>query len=566
MHFKRFFYFSFFLILIFASELPAQGILGFANDAGSTSTYGMGEEGVALRNGQDAFTYNPANLTFSKTIRLSFFHNPWQVIESLPMNNLTAAFKLKGIGSFGLQFIREDFMDVAVRTSDNPLRFVNAPSYGYALSLGYAAEVADGLSLGLSLKYGKQVQANLFMDALLLSMGLNYEPAVFNKRVDLGFSLMNMGNPVKFKVDESVKSYRYEENYPSLLEYEWPVPSMMHFGLNAAPLETDYVSAKVQLGMAKYLVSKQEGKEAKSSLTALFNDWNDFPRDASISTGLAFEWKPLDLGNGLSFYQNFFLGAISPGPKMWTLNNFFTHGAEIGIGYKEFTFLMGYSGRWHDVGLIYNSIMAFPWESFQFSLEWSMDKYVHKESNSNAPAALKNILVSLGSGFNFRTGHLIPPHYEMSAKSRNGLSYMFEAAFYMNSNNALISAFYYTNIPFEFEYERFWGRVINKDNLETFGIYSAYRYHPLDAFQALYVQGGPGIVRLNPVVNYSPRYQYQASLNMAAGANLDLFNNNVLITPELNYQLMFVPLNASKAPRLGGENQIALAVKAGYRF
>lgn len=567
MHFKKFFYLSFFFILIFAAELRAQGgYFDFTNYSGSTSSYGMGGEGVALRNSRDAFTYNPANLAFSDKVSLSLFHNPYQITgSSYPLNNVNAAFRIKGTGTFGLQYLRHEFGEFETTTPEQPDGIgMKEHFYDYALALGYASEVSDGLSVGLVLKYGHHNLGNSSKSSLLFSGGLNYQPEVFYKRVNFGLSLMNMGAPVKVESPYVNSEYR---NLIAWIPTEYPVSSMIHLAANAIPFETEYLSTAMQIGFGKYLIN--DGlNDSKSSFSALFNDWRNFPQDASLSTGLAFEWKPLDLGNGFSFYQNFYLGTISSGPKTWPINNYFTHGAEIGVGYKEFAFSAGYSGRWHDVqGYNYYNMPVFPWETFQFSLEWDMNKHFNRESLSKAPAALKNILLSFGSGYNIRAGHFIPSEIEQYFKSRNGLSYTVESAFYINGNNALVAALYFTTIPFDYEYVSSYGKYTLNSKFETFGVYSAYRYHPLLALPALYVQGGVGIVRLNPVLNSLPKYSYQTSLNMASGANLDMFNNNLIVTPELNYQLMLVPISSnSSAPRLGGENQIALALKVGYRF
>ncbi|MCU7513388.1 MAG: PorV/PorQ family protein [Ignavibacteria bacterium] len=565
MRFKRFFTFSILFLFITASRLSAQnGYYDFTNYAGSTSSYGMGEEGVALRNSQDAFTYNPANLTFSDKIRISLFHNPFQIMGySFPLNNVNAAFRIKGIGTFGLQYLRHEFGEVAYATTDNPDgNGTKVHIYNYSLALGYAGEISDELSMGLVLKYGYENWGSSSKGSMLFSGGLNYQPEVFNKRINLGLSLMNMGAPVKIRSPYLNPANRNETIW---IDKDYPVSSMIHLAVSAVPLETDYLSTSMQIGFGKYLINNGSD-DSKSSFSALFNDWKDFPRDASLSTGLAFEWKPLDLGNGFSFYQNFYLGTTSPGPEL-SMYNSFTHGAEMGIGYKEFSFSAGYSGRWHNAqGFNMYFPPEFPWETFQFSLEWDINKHFNRESQSKAPVALKNILVSFGSGYNFRTGHLVPSELEQFCKSRNGIAYSIESAFYLDKNNALVAALYYTQIPVVVEYQLEYWKYTSKNDLETFGIYSAYRYHPLDAFPTLYIQGGPGIVRINPVGPSIPNYQYQASLNMATGANLDFFSNNIIISPELNYQLMFVPINTSTAPRLGGENQIGLAVKIGYRF
>ncbi|MCU7524125.1 MAG: hypothetical protein HF308_06610, partial [Ignavibacteria bacterium] len=51
MRFKSFITFSILFLFITASRLSAQrGFFDFTNYSGSTSSYGLGEEGVALRN------------------------------------------------------------------------------------------------------------------------------------------------------------------------------------------------------------------------------------------------------------------------------------------------------------------------------------------------------------------------------------------------------------------------------------------------------------------------------------------------------------------------------------
>jgi hypothetical protein len=561
MHFKRFSFLSLFIFLIFASELPAQGgYFDFTNYPGSTSTWGMGEEGVALRNGQDAFTFNPANLAFSEKVKLSLHHNPFQFYGSYPLNNFSAAFKLKGIGTFGLQYLRHNMGEFVSTTPDNPDGFGETQKYyNYSLALGYAGEVTDGLTMGLSVKYGRHVFGTTSVHGVLFSGGLNYQPAILDKRINLGFSLMNMGAPVEYEA--TIYTGTSENRQLVKFESESPVSSKLHLGLSAALLETDYISTIIQLGVAKYLV-----KDNESSFKALFNDWKDFPRDASLNTGLAFEWKPLDLGGSFSFLQKFYVGSVSFGPKEGS-SSLFTHGAEIGIGFREFSFLAGYSGWWHNVSSYGYMRPEFPSETFQFSLEWDLNKYLNRSSDNKTSSALKNILVSLGSGYNFRKGYLIPKIYDPILKSRNSLSYSLEAAFYMNSNNALVTGLYYSSIPVVLEFPMIEGTFELKTKYESVGVYSAYRYHPLEVILPLYIQGGLGIVRINPVMGSSPKYLYQTSLNMALGANLDIPNSSLVISPEFNYLLMFVPIMpTASAPRLGGENQAALAVKIGYRF
>ncbi|MCU7496902.1 MAG: PorV/PorQ family protein [Ignavibacteria bacterium] len=561
MRFNRSFILSLLLLFTAASGLKAQGYMDFTNYPGSTSTFGMGEEGVALRNSQDAFPYNPANLAFSNNVSLSMFHYPFQIMGySYPLNSFTAAYKVKGIGTFGFQYLKHDLGKGRLTSQNNPDGIGEVEEiYNYAWALGYAGEVTNELTMGLSLKYASQVVGAVSTDAFLFSGGLNYQPAVLNKRVNLGFSLMNMGGPIEENVEYIDPT---NGNYITWGNEDFPVSSMMHLALSATPFENDYLSTTMQIGFSKYLMN--EGRDdSKSSFSALFKDWKDFPRDARLSMGLSFEWKPLDLGNSFSFLQKYYLGSVSFGSKEGG-NSVFTHGAEIGLGYKEISLFAGYSGIWHNVDSDWGYFREFPYESFQFRLEYDLHKFLNRSTENKAPAALQNILVSLGSGYNLRGGHLSTHSPDLNADAENSFSFSLESAFYMNRNNALVAAFYYTSIPYNVNY-RTWRLIDTK--LETVGIYSAYRYHPLEVLPMLYVQGGPGIERINPVLETNPKYFYQTSLNVATGANLDVPGSSIVVSPELNYQLMLVPLSdASSAPRLGGENQLAFTLKFGYRF
>ncbi len=48
----------------------------------------------------------------------------------------------------------------------------------------------------------------------------------------------------------------------------------------------------------------------------------NLPRDVTIHSGLAFKWKPLDLGGNVAFFQEFYLGNFTGGPKT-DFNNFY---------------------------------------------------------------------------------------------------------------------------------------------------------------------------------------------------------------------------------------------------
>jgi hypothetical protein len=375
------------IILLLPAYLKAQeSELDLVNYSGSTSTLGMGEQGVALRNGQDAFTFNPANLSFSNSLKLSFFRNPFQTFVDFPLSNLTASAKVKGIGTFGVQYLRREYGEYSYSTPEFPdgtgQRF---HFYEYSLSLGYSRELSEALSVGLALKYGREEVISP-LDAFMFSFGLNYQPEVFKKRLNLGFSLMNLGAPIE------INTNNFNGTKTTV---KTPAPAQMHFALDAVPFEDELLSLNLQLGISRYLRKYYPSEaEVKSSFSSLFDDWSDFPKDTKVHTGLAFEWKPLNLGQGFSFYQNFYLGSISPGP-IRSASHYLTHGAEIVLGYKDLSVSLGYAGEWHRVEQYDYYIIRplMPYETFQFSVEWNINRYINQYSEPKNTLKLSNIIL-----------------------------------------------------------------------------------------------------------------------------------------------------------------------------
>lgn len=560
---KFHFYIFAFVFFILQHSIYAQANSDFTNFSSSIMSYGMGEQGAALKNSQDAFTFNPANLTFSEKLNIAYYYNPFHHFRDMrfPFSNVSASAELKNFGAVGIQYTHQNLGEVYTGSSGNPGGLAKTEYLNDAITIGYAGNFSREFSAGISARYAFYTLGSFnSATSFRVNLGINYSPEFLSNGINLGFSLMNLGSPMTYK----------SKFVSGALEFKDPTPSILHLALSAAPVKTDYISLLFQLGFSRD-ISAYDG-EAKSSFASLIEDWKNFPRDTRVHTGLAFNWQPLSLGNGFSFFQNFYLGTFSPG--VWSGNlHYFTHGAEIGIGYKDFNFSAGYAGRWHTVQpyayTYFRQIL--PFEAVQFNIGWDINKYIQPGKAGRTPSPLSGILVSAGTGYNFRAGHLSPESSgfgKFDVKSRNGFSYSLESAFYMNRNSALIAGIFYSSVPFAYDISYPSGYKFEwKTKLEIAGIYSDYRYHPLEAVSPFYIQGGLGIIRINPVAINNPKYFYQTAFNSAAGYNLDLFNNNFIITPEINYQLMLLSISrASALPRIGGENQLSMIIKAGLRF
>ena len=523
----------------------------YLNYPRSVYSLGMGEQSVALRTSDDALTYNPANLVFVERPMVSFFHQPFQMASSyfdlhIPLNSYSAKFKLKDVGAFGIEYINWDWGESVIRTFEHPEgegKLVH--SYERSFSIGYAREFCENFSAGIQMKYAKSSLGPGSAEKYFFSAGLNYSPQLLDYKLNLGFSLTNFGTTVIY-VDEAQAD---------------PPPSKLNLGIGFLPIDNNFYSLQTQFAISKQF----DAHPVESSFKGLFNDWKDFPNDATLHTGIAFNWKPLDLGNGFAFFQEFYIGNYSVGNKTG-LNNFYTHGGKIGIEFDGLQFAAGYAGRWHNVHQANYTQWKFPWESVQFSLGINEEILFSAERQKADYGKPKNIIISFGMGRTFRIGKF----KESSSGGYttyiegfiDGNNFSIEGAFYINEQNAIISNLFYNPTYYVVKFQ---GQEIVKTKIEIFSISSSYRYHPLELFLPIYIQGGLSIVRLNPTSPYFyPKYDYKTSLLFSIGANVGVYEG-IILTPFVNYNLM-LSKDGNTAPRLGGFNQFDLGVKAGYKL
>lgn len=544
-----------FTLLLATSEIQAQGTqaMYYLNYPRSVYSLGMGEQSVALRASEDALEYNPANLVFIERPTISFFHQPFQMASyyfdsHIPLNSYSALFKIKNIGSFGIEYNDWDFGEVHIIGPDMAEEGI-ARAYEHSFSLGYAREFCDNFSAGIQLRYAKSSLGFASAEKLFLSAGLNYSPKFLENKFNIGFSLTNFGTKVWYK-DEAQAD---------------PPPSKLNLGIGFLPLDNNFYSLQVQLAFSKAF----DARPTESSFEGLFNNWKDFPNDATLHTGLAFNWKPLDLGYGFAFFQEFYLGNYSVGNKT-LLGNFYTHGGKIGIEFGGLQFSAGYAGRWHNVHYPNYLVWKFPYETVQFTLGINEDILFSKERLKANYAKPKNIILSIGIGRSFRVGKFkesssggYTPYYtHYNEGFIDGNNFSIEGAFYINEQNAIVSNLIYNPTDYTVKFQ---GQEIAKNKIEIFSISSSYRYHPFELFLPLFIQGGLSIVRLNPTSPYFyPKYDYKTALLFSIGGNMEVYEG-IVLCPFANYNLL-LSKDGNSAPRLGGFNQFDLGLKVGYKF
>ena len=553
---KNFLAFTLLLFIFFQFNLHSQAFY-FTTIPHSVSAFGTGWQGVASLTNDDALVYNPAKLSLTRNTRLSFFRNPFQIWSSMPFTNLALYHKETDIGSFGLSYEYWDEGEYNVTTAENPFETgQRIHFYEGSFSAGYARNFGDNLSAGIALKYAFGNFYNETPRGFFISLGALYNPDFCDKRFNFGLSLMNLGSAVEYKSDVSVGELQD-------IYYE-PPPTRLNLGMNFIALDNDYFSLPLDLSISKPFDKRNDNGEGESSFKTLFSDWSDFPNDATLQTGVSFIWKPLSLGENFSFFQEFYLGNYSQGNKTYLLN-YYTHGANIGIEFYEYKLSIGYAGVSHDGNYLNYSTFfpwVFPYETFQFTFEVNDDLLFKRNTVVEKKPTLDGIILSFGTGETVRTGvwkSFTSGIWEHTTE--NSLSYLIEAAFYINENSALVSSLYFNSVPFKITSGRY--TLINS-TYEDFTFFTSYRYHPLQRFHYLFVQGGLGIFRMNPVPKSSPRYDYKTAAQLGAGLTLD-FLDPIILTPDINYNLIFERATGP-APRIQGYNQFNFILKVGYKI
>ena len=527
---------------------------------------GLGEQGVTSRSAVDAIQYNPANLTYGRDAEVSFFRNPWNLSGlSMPITSLSAAGRLGNGASVGIEYTYWDFGEFPVVTLEDPdgTGEVFHP-YERSLAGAYAMSFGDELAIGGQIRYvWEPMYHSKLVDHLLFSAGTSYRPEVFSNRLNIGLSFMNFGTPIEFETRTDTINGR-----PLTREFSESPPAQIQLGVDGLVIANTSFDISINLGVTKP-IDKRDFYAAQSSFTSLFNDWNDFPRDATFHLGLGYLWHPVRLGGGISFLQEMYVGYFSTGPKAGLIY-FYTHGLKVGVQAFGVTATAGYAGRWHNNHTSSYLRWEFPWETVQFELSSDLSVFGVKGDEGVEGDPLHRIILTAGYSRGLVVGKMKGVEADgVKASISNDNVWSAEADFYLSESSAILSAIHYSRMTQAF------GIVfptlppspstITIDiPMETFSLESGFRYHPVGSFHPLFVQASLGIIRLNPVYEFtSPRYLYATFDRITIGFVLPILNPEIVLMPRVDLTTMFMG-ELSNASRLGGYNQFEFGLNVGY--
>jgi len=529
------------------------------NYARSIKSSAMGWQGVASLNSTEAMQYNPAGLVFTDSVSVSYFRDPFYMfgIGNGANTSIKMGLRLGKYGNIGFEYQNYNLGEIKQYDVNENLKQTIEP-YKRSLALGYAKKISSEVSVGAELRYAWEDFYNILgkNGKLMVSAGMLYQPEKLKQRFVLGLSLLNFGSPVEIT----------DNGYTS----SFPMPASLNLGMNILPVKNNFFDAGFELSAVKPLEkrSSDDDNSAQSSFKSLFNDWGNSPDDITGSIGFAYMFHPINLGSGVSFIQEMYLGYLSSGPQ-WTRQNYFTHGFKVGLQVKDIKFTAGYAGRWHSNSEIYLT-QELPWENFEFSISSNLGFLNKQQTNFSENNTPKNIVLSAGYTMGLVFGRMKGLNYlGYSINYDNMNDFQVCADFYLNDNMAITSSFEYAKLNETAQiHESFSGysyKYTLEINSETFSLESGFRYHPLNNFHPLFVQASLGVIRINPVIGTNPSYYYKPYDRIIAGCVIPFENEKIVITPKIALRTIFME-NAVNDKYLLGYSQFELGVNIGYKF
>lgn len=198
----------------------------------------MGGAYVALANDGSALYWNPAGMTASSKATVLVSHNDWMLDIAHDFVGITLPARQGE--AIGLAITSLTMGDQPVRTLADPDPADHGLVYGVmdlAVSVGYARQVTDRLSIGLSGKYIGLTAYNEHAQTYAVDMGSILETDYHGLKI--GMTLSNFGGDLQYTGRDLIVKVDTEDgidgNYSSdanLSTEPWPLPLLIRIGVS----------------------------------------------------------------------------------------------------------------------------------------------------------------------------------------------------------------------------------------------------------------------------------------------------------------------------------------------
>ncbi|MEA3287781.1 MAG: PorV/PorQ family protein [Candidatus Marinimicrobia bacterium] len=196
----------------------------------------MGGGFVALSDDASALYWNPAGMTSSPVVSAIASHNNW--LLDITHDYVGVIIPGRSNESFGISFTSLTMGDQPVRTLENPDGTgLNYSVMDLAISAGYARQITDRLSFGISGKLIQLAAHNESAQTMALDIGSILRTDFHGLKI--GMALSNFGGDIRFSgrdliinadIDENING-NYESDVDLRTE-DWPLPLMIRIGIS----------------------------------------------------------------------------------------------------------------------------------------------------------------------------------------------------------------------------------------------------------------------------------------------------------------------------------------------
>jgi hypothetical protein len=232
--------------LNFNSDVSKKGTTAapFLSIGQSARAIGMGSAFVGVVNDVSSIYWNPAGLTKTQGVNVTFDHTLW--IADIKYNYLAASYNLGDLGTIGFSYTGSNIGEMNVTTISQPEGTGETfSSTQAAISLAYAIQLTENFSIGFSPKFIYESIWRMNASAFALDLGVQYvtpfDDAILAMSIsNFGTSMQLLGNSNLVLHDLDPVNSGNNGDIPAYLETNsWALPLTFRVGVAYNPVQTD---------------------------------------------------------------------------------------------------------------------------------------------------------------------------------------------------------------------------------------------------------------------------------------------------------------------------------------
>ncbi|MBT3252709.1 MAG: PorV/PorQ family protein [Candidatus Marinimicrobia bacterium] len=269
----------------------------------------MGNAYVAVVDDVHSLYWNPAGLALMNKSEVSFIQTNW--LAGIGFNNISAAFPMGNLGTFGVALTSISIEEMDVTTVDQPdgtgERF---GASDLSATLGWGRKFTDRFTFGANVKYIEERIWHMKASSVAVDLGTTFKTQFKDLRI--GMSVSNFGGKMQLKGDDTLIEVDVapdqEGNNSRINAHldtdEWSLPLTFRVGLAADVLKIPHGKLTLAVDAAhpnNYSESISVGGEFNLMDLAFLRAGQTFYLDDVDEDGNALSPEGFNVGGGVNF-------------------------------------------------------------------------------------------------------------------------------------------------------------------------------------------------------------------------------------------------------------------------